>query len=303
MRAAAIAVASVAALAVTASCASIAGVHDVSLEWCDQPANQHDFCEDFDHADQANVFAAWPTSPTPPPGTTRTLVASDPSPPFALDTEVGPLQSGVSAATGLETAFPDRTFNDVKLGVEIRVVQANFGSTDPAAIGAGFLLLADLAKSADQPSLCIALVLTQATLGDNVEIAIVLLPNAADCVTVNNVLPDSSAIAASTDAEALDGSGGDAGQSPASPTVPMPVPVAEVFENQWIQVSLDVTRAADGSGTIAFTTGASGGGLPPPPIPSGWLGLGEPALGIATSVTGPSGAFEIQFDNITVDFR
>jgi hypothetical protein len=303
-RHAAVAVASLGALVATASCASLVGVHDVSLEWCDQPANHHDFCEDFDHADEANAFAAWPGSPTPPPGTSRTLVPSDVSPPFALDTEADPMPAGVSAATGLETAFPNRTFDDVTLGVDVQVAQANFLTDDPNAIGAGFLLLADIAESADQPSLCIALVLTPATMADNVEISMVLLPNAHDCVKVINPELDSSASGVdSGDAASLDASGAEEDSSSASSMAPVPVPLAEVFENQWIRLNLEVTRAQDGSGTIVFTTGANGGGLPPPTIPPGWLGPGEPTLGIATSVTGPSGAFEIRFDDITLDFH
>jgi hypothetical protein len=141
-------------------------------------------------------------------------------------------------------------------------------------------------------------------MGDNVEISMVLLPNAHDCVKVINPQLDSSASVVDSGGEAaLDASNADDDSSSSVSVAPVPAPLAEVFENQWIRVNLEVTRAQDGSGTIVFTTGANGGGLPPPTIPAGWLGPGEPTLGIATSVTGPSGAFEIRFDNITLDFH
>lgn len=288
-----------AAVVAAAGCASIIGADDPSLEWCRQPANQHDFCEDFDHEDP---FANWPVSPMPPPGTTRGLTAGK-SPPYALDTVVGPLANGASAYTGLETSFQS-IFNDVKVGVDVRIAQVNFTTTPPIT-GAGFLLLVDSNVTADQPSLCIGVGLAPSTLPGTVDLAVFLVPNSTNCVTVNNLPPgDAGTAGADDDAQAMDDDAQTTENDAALPITPMPYIVGEVYLASWTHIALEVLRNNDGSGVITFSaTPNQGGGTNVPMIPPNSLGAGIPELGIATDVTGPStGPFEVQFDNVTVDF-
>jgi len=74
----AVATAGLAAVALAVGCASIlsipdrtvastldgsadAGAPDASRDWCDQPGNKHDFCDDFDNGDAG---AGWTTGST-----------------------------------------------------------------------------------------------------------------------------------------------------------------------------------------------------------------------------------------------
>jgi hypothetical protein len=104
-----------------------------------------------------------------------------------------------------------------------------------------------------------------------------------DCTSVADVPDDAGAI---TD---------DAGLTEFAIIAPMPT------LNQWSHITLDVTRNSDGSGTVGFDINLPGR-LPPPQIPAGYLTDGSPAVAVATSVVGPSGRVELEFDNVTVDF-
>jgi hypothetical protein len=281
-----------AALVAAAGCASLLGVPDPSLEWCQQPGNQHDFCEDFDHT---NAFGNWPASPMPPPGTSRGL-APGKSLPYALDTVVDALPDGASAYTGLETFF-SQPFNDVKVNVDIRVAQISFTTTPPIT-GAGFLLLADSNVMANQPSLCIGLGFAPSGVSATVDLALFLVPNSTNCVTVNNLpAADAGTTAADDDAGASD-------DDAALPINPTPYIVGEIYLESWTHIALEVQRNNDGSGAITFAAIPNqGGGVTVPTLPPNSLGAGVPELGIATDVTGPSvGPWEVQFDNVTVDF-
>jgi hypothetical protein len=277
-----------------AGCASILNLSDRSLEWCLQPQNAHAFCEDFDHA---NPTQAWSFAPSPPPGTSRTFVSSDYDPPSALamDTLVSPLPTGESSFSGLQQAFTTQVFSRVTVAVDMRVVSFDFmlDPSDPSiGTGAGFLLLSDVVtQSAMGPSECIGLALAPAGTG-RVGIDVILVPNAGDCLTVNNLMGDSGAAPVPDD---------DAGMPAAAAATPIPSPLASVFLNQWFRLSMTVTRLSDGSGTIDFRV-PSGTSMAPPPIPAGSLSAGYPSLAIGTDVTGPSGNIELQYDNVTVDF-
>lgn len=304
MRAALVAFSSFAALIAAAGCASILAIpNDPSLEWCQQPTNKHDFCEDFDHVDP---FAAWPASPMPPPGTTRGLSAGD-SPPYALDTAVDALEAGASAFTGLETSFSE-PFDDVKVGAEIRVAQIHFTTVAPIT-GAGFMLLSELNETANEPSLCIGLGLAPSMLPGTVDLALFLVPNSSDCVSVNNLDVDAAAPSPDeSDAGPNDAGPSEAGPNDAAasalPAYPVTNIVGEIYLQTWTHLSLEVVRSGDGSGVITFAaTPNTGAASAVPVIPPNSLSGGVPSLGIATDVTGPStGPFEIQFDDITVDF-
>lgn len=290
MRSALILSSTVAAVIAAVGCASLLGIPDPSIEWCHQSQNQHDFCEDFDHSDP---FGAWPASPPPPPGTTRGLGAGK-SPPFALDTVVDALDADASAYTGLETSFPAQTFGDVTLGVDIRIAQIGFTTVGSIVTGAGFLLLADSNTTADQPSLCVGLGLAPAMLSGTVDVVLFLVPNSSNCVTVNNLQSDAETVTTENEAQV----------DAALPVVPAPYLVGEVFLDTWTHIALEVQRNVDGSGTVTCTANPNAGAGPAlPPIPPGSLGAGVPELGVAADVTGPSsGPFEVQFDDITVDF-
>ena len=70
---------------------------------------------------------------------------------------------------------------------------------------------------------------------------------------------------------------------------------------QWYHVSLDLKRNSDGSGTVGFNINYPGV-IPAPQIPAGYLTNAPPAIAVATSIAGPSGQVELQFDNVTADF-
>ncbi len=77
-----------------------------------------------------------------------------------------------------------------------------------------------------------------------------------------------------------------------------PTPIAGV----WLHITLDVKRAADGSGALSFNFTGAGAGSPPQ-IPAGAIPAnGVPAIALAASAMGPSGPVEIPFDNVAVDF-
>ena len=107
--------------------------------------------------------------------------------------------------------------------------------------------------------------------------------NTTDCTGVTNVPTDAGTI--------ID----DAGLSTFANVGPVP------NLNQWSHISLDVKRNSDGSGDVGFDIDLPGR-VAPPRIPAGYLTDQSPAVAIATSVVGPSGRIELEFDNVTVDF-
>jgi hypothetical protein len=269
------------------ACAAVLDLKDATPRWCARPENQHAFCEDFDHADP---IAAWQLSPAPPVGADRSIVASDKSAPNALSTSMEPLSSGEAKLTGLATGFQTRSIDHVVVGLEVRVVQAafQFDTTGTLASGIGFLLIEDTSTVAGMPNACMGLVLAPSATSGTVRLVWVAVQAVTDCFTVSNLMIDA---------------GGDGGVNPMqSLTVAMPMPLATILTNQWQHVTLELTRnAADGSGTMRPTI-ANAGAFDGVPIPAGLLQPGFPQVGIASSVTGPAGNVQIEFDNVTVDF-
>jgi hypothetical protein len=279
---------SFAALAVVAGCASVLDVRDPSLEWCLRPENAHAFCEDFDHP---NPLVAWSIQPNPPQGAERSVLPSNDSPPNLLDTRVEALSSGASNLTGLETAFQGETFNHVVVSVDVRVVAANFVSMGDISSGIGFLLIEDTSPAASQPNLCIGLELAPGSTMASVAVALVLVPNPSDCFMVDNMMTMDAG-----------GTGDDASDQGAANSPPI-FPLREILANNWQHIVLDIVRDSSGDGSGSVQPTLSGvGAIPLALVPAGFLSPGYPQLGIATSVTGPSGNVEIQFDNVTVDF-
>jgi hypothetical protein len=268
-----------AALTSTAACTSVLGLKTPTLRWCAQPQNQHDFCEDFDHE---NYLGDWTLAPDPPTGATRTIVESTDSAPNALSTTMQPLATGAANLTGLATAFSSRSIDHVVVNVDVRVAQAEFMQDGQIASGIGFLLVEDTTSVAGQTSTCIGLVLAPPSTGNTgtVTVALIVVPAITDCFTVNNLMLD----------------GGDA-----TIDVPSPIPLATILTNQWQHITLEVIRGDDGAGIVRPTV-ANTGALPDVPIPTELFPEGYPQLGIASSVTGPAGNVEIDFDNVAADF-
>jgi hypothetical protein len=262
-----------AAILAALGCASILSIPDRTLKWCDRPGNVHAFCEDFDQADAG----AGLDPPVVAPGAALAFVPSDDTPPTALDTQTSALPGpDASAVAAMGKRFEDRAFDHVVVEADVRFVQANFMTQGSLTTGVGFLLLADI------PSFCIGLVAapSASNLANAIDIGVVYVPNNPNCVTVGN-LPTPDA-----------GTDPDAGVSLTMFT--------KTVLGSWTHFRLEAKRENDGSGTVKAYGGAGAGVAPP--IPPGSLAQGFPLVGLATTVTGPSGPFEIQFDNVTIDF-
>ncbi len=240
------------------------GSPDGSIEWCDRPENKHDFCEDFDHADAG---AGWTEGQTD--GSTLGFTASSDSPPTALDLSTAPLALGAQAVVGLYQQFT-QPFDHVHFAVDVRFVSIDLETEGGLSAEVGFLLL-------EQQGFCIGTVLTPAGLG------VVMRANTTDCTGVTDVPAEAGTIT------------NDAGLAAFAIVGPVP------NLNQWSHISLDVTRNSDGSGVVGFDINYPGT-IAPPRIPAGYLTDLSPAVAVATSVVGPSGRVELEFDNVTVDF-
>jgi hypothetical protein len=76
--------------------------------------------------------------------------------------------------------------------------------------------------------------------------------------------------------------------------------------NAWFHVVVVVapSTSGDGSGTLTFNIVGQPSSAPAVPLPPKMLpATGIPLVGFAAQTGGPSGAFEVQFDNITIDLR
>jgi hypothetical protein len=112
---------------------------------------------------------------------------------------------------------------------------------------------------------------------------IVMRSHSTDCTTVMNLPVDSTTIV------------DDAGLTEFAIVAPVP------NAGHWYHLALDIKRGSDGSGAVGFDFNFPGL-VTPPQIPPGYLTESPPLVAIATSVVGPSGRVEVQFDNVTVDF-
>jgi hypothetical protein len=266
MRARLLAAYGIGVAALAAGCASILSIPDRSPEWCDRPENKHGFCDDFDHDDAGG---AWLPGSTP--GTTLLFSSSSDTQPNALDLKTAPQPLGGVAVAGLYHSFPStQRFDHVHFAVDVRFLSLDLATEGGLSSELGFLLLA-------QQDFCIGTVMTPAGIG------IVMRAHSTDCTGVTDVPADASDIR------------DDAGLTGFALVSPVP------NLNQWYHVSLDVKRNSDGSGALGFDLDYPGV-ITPPQIPPGYLTAASPAVAIATSIVGPSGHVELQFDNVTVDF-
>jgi hypothetical protein len=255
------------ALAAAVGCASVLSIPDRSPEWCDRPENQHDFCDDFDHVDAGGK--GW--GPGTMEGGSITFVPSTDSPPNALDMSTIAQPLGTGTVAGMYNQFDTRKFDHVRLAVDVRFVSIDLASMNGLSAELGFLLLAE-------PNFCIGAVMTPAGIG------LVMRAHSTDCTNVTPVPEDAGTFV------------DDAGLTEYAQVAPMP------GLNQWFHIKLDVTRNPEnGSGAVVFDINYPGV-IGAPQIPPGFLTEAAPAVAVATSIAGPSGHVELQFDNVTVDF-
>jgi hypothetical protein len=263
---AAIAVVGGAALGVASGCASILSIPDRSPDWCNRPGNSHAFCDDFDHEDAGGNW-----SPTLLPGTAADYTAPGETLPNAVDLSTTPQALGGATVGGIFKQFDGETFDHIVVNADVRFVDMELESEGGLESQLGFFLL-------QEQGFCIGIVATPGGIG------IVYRANSTDCTSVANLPVDASKI---TDDGGLDVF-----------SIVGPIPTLK----QWDHFTLDVERNTGGSGTVAFNINYPGF-LTPPQIPEGYLTENSaPAIALATSIVGPSGHVEVQFDNVTVDF-
>jgi hypothetical protein len=256
----------VAALLTAVGCMSILAIPERSLSWCNRPENKHDFCEDFDHPDAASGWVVGAQSST----SSMKVVASDDTPPNAVDLSIAPLALDAGAVTGLFKEFPSKNFAHVRFEADVRFVDVHLESQGGVTSQVGFLLL-------QEPAFCVGMVVTPSGIG------MVMRAKQRDCTTVSSLPVDAGNIV------------DDAGLTAYAPIAPIP------GSTQWFHVKLEVQRRADNGGNVTFDINYPGV-INAPAIPAGFLQDAPPAIAVATSVAGPSGRVELQFDNVTVDF-
>ena len=247
-------------------CASILSIPERSPDWCNRPGNVHDFCDDFDHADAGG---AWQQGVLP--GTSLDFTTEGETPPNAAALGTAPQALGSPTVVGIFKQFDDQKFDHVVVGIDVRFNDADLRAEAGLESQLGFLLLED-------QDFCIGVVLTPGRIG------MVFRAHQLDCTGVGNLPADAG--------EIID----DAGLTAFAPVGPIPT------LKQWVHIKLDVKRNANGSGDVGFTMNYPGV-LAPPQIPAGYLtGNAPPLVALATSVVGPTGKIDVQFDNVTIDF-
>ena len=266
MRAKLLAGAGAVAITVAVGCASILSIPDRSADWCNRPGNAHDFCEDFDHEDAGG---AWQEGMIP--GAAVAFPATGETPPNAVELSTTPQPLGAPTVVGIFKQFDTEKFNHVTVGADVRFVDADLQAEGGLESQLGFLLLED-------QDFCIGVVLAPGIMG------MVFRAHQLDCTGVANLPAEAGVIR------------DDAGLTAFAPVGPIPT------LKTWVHIKLDVKRNADGSGSVGFVMNYPGV-IAPPQIPPGYLTENAPPLvALATSVIGPSGKVDVEFDNVTVDF-
>lgn len=256
-----------------AGCASVLGIPSDSPSFCAQSANQgHAYCEDFDVGDAGS---RWTFAEVIGNGAAYGVQASDRSPPNLLDMKVGGVPEGGAALAGFDKEFDDSTFVGLHIEADVRfVAQDDAGLTGQG----GFLLITD--KSGG----CIGLgVGARDSTHPVAGIGAIVFAKATACSLLTG------------------GGGGDVGGVP-SQTFLTTVPPTDT----WSHVVVVVAPGAggDGSGTLTFNIVGQPASSPTVPLPPGTLPPnGIPLVGFAAQTSGPSGPFEVQFDNITIDLK
>jgi hypothetical protein len=258
-----------AAFAVASGCASILSIPERTADWCNRPENAHDFCEDFDHSN-ADAGGVWTVGVLPGSDVGFTTSSTD-SPPSAVDLTTTAQSLGGQTVSGLFKQFDNEKFDHIVFGVDVRFVDIDLQSEAGLESQLGFLLV-------EEQGFCIGVVLTPGVMG------MVYRANMMDCITVPNLPADGGKMV------------DDAGLTTFAPVGPIPM------IGQWTHIALDIKRNANGSGTVGFNL-AYPGVIAPPEIPAGYLiENSPPAIAVATSIVGPAGRVDVQFDNVTVDF-
>jgi hypothetical protein len=261
-----------AAGAVVVGCASVLGIPQGTPSYCAQSANQgHAYCEDFDVGDpstrwtfaEANNGAAYAVQP------------GGLSPPNLLDMSAPTEGDGGAALAGFTKEFDDSTFVGLHIEADMRIVTPNDA---PITASGGFLLIVDKNGGG-----CIGIGVAPRGPDGKPNFGAFVFAQGAGCsaLTSNGTNPSTAA----------GGKNYPLGDAPAP--------------NTWFHIVVVATPNAkldDGSGTLTFNVeGQPNAFLPVPLMLETLAPAGIPLVGFASEVTGPSGALEIQYDNITID--
>lgn len=256
-----------------AGCANVLGIPNDSPSFCAQPANQgHDYCEDFDVGDPSTRW----TFAEATPGAAYAVRPSDKTGPNLIDFSSPGASAGSTAIAAFDEEFDDSTFVGLHVEADVRFVTANGAPIDASG---GFLLIAD--KSGGCIGLGIGSGAPDGGKGEAM-IGAVVFPTAASCTLLAN-----------------GGIGGSDAPISNNPLTPAPAP------NTWFHMVVVVAPGTgDGTGTLTFNIVGQPGSVAPVTLPSKTLPPGGiPFVGFAAQVNGPSGPFEVQFDDITIDLR
>ncbi|MGD0525848.1 MAG: hypothetical protein ABSE49_11925 [Polyangiaceae bacterium] len=261
-----------AAAAVVAGCASVLGIPQGTPSFCAQSANQgHAYCEDFDVGDpstrwtfaEANNGAAYAVQP------------GGLSPPNLLDMSAPGEGDGGAALAGFTKEFDDSTFVGLHIEADMRIVTPDDG---PITASGGFLLIVDKNGGG-----CIGIGVAPKGADGKPSFGAFVFAQGAGCSALTSNGTNPSTVAG--------GKNYPLGDAPAP--------------NTWVHivvVATPNTKLADGSGTLTFNIEGQPDAFMPVPLLLGTLApAGIPLVGFASEVTGPSGAFEVQYDNITID--
>ncbi len=256
---------------VAVGCASVLGIPGDTPSFCAQPANQgHAYCEDFDVGDAGSRWTFAEKSD----GSTYSVQPGGESPPNLLDMTSPMEPDGGSGLAGFTKEFDDSKFVGLHIEADVRFVTPN--DAPLTAVG-GFLLIVDKNGGG-----CIGVGTAPGGPNGKPSIGAFVFAQGAGC-------------------SALTSGGG-----PSSMLGGRQVYVGDAPQpNTWVHMVVIATPDAaknDGSGTLSFNIEGQPGAFMPVPLVLGTLvSGGVPLVGFAAQVNGPSGAFEVQYDNITID--
>jgi len=262
-----------AAAVVGAGCASVLGLPDGTLSFCSQSANQgHAYCEDFDVGDPSTRW----TFAEGTGGGAYAVAPGGESPPNLLDMSA-PAQSGkTSALAGFDKEFDDSTFVGLHIEFDVRFVTPGGA---PLTSTGGFLLIVD--KSGG----CIGIQASPAPDGGpGAGISAIVFQQPTSC-------------------SALTGGGPGTAAGPGIITQITAAPSPNTWAHVVVVVAPD-PKGLPGAGTLTFNIEGQPSSPTAVPLVGGTLiAAGIPLVGFAAEVNGPGGAFEVQYDNITIDLQ
>jgi hypothetical protein len=261
----------VAVAGVVGGCASVLAIPDGTPSFCAQPAHQgHTYCEDFDVGDAG---ARW-TFAEAIGGAAYAIEPSTDSPPNLLDLSTPAQTDGGSGLAGFTKEFDDSTFVGLHIEADVRFVTPGGAAIDASG---GFLLIVDKNGGG-----CIGIGVAPSGPNGKPSIGAFVFAQGAGCSALTSGGGASSAVG---------------GHQVFIGDAPAP--------NTWSHIVVVATPDAvkrDGSGTLTFNIEGAPAAFQPVPLALATLvSTGIPLVGFASEVNGPSGALEVQFDDITID--